>query len=91
MVKDYRSKTKIIADILESINQQGHAKPTKILVDANLSYDRLVKYLELLVEKNLVARVENSETMYVLTEKGLEFLMEYRRFERFAAAFGLRL
>ncbi|MCS6784996.1 MAG: winged helix-turn-helix domain-containing protein [Candidatus Caldarchaeum sp.] len=91
MVKDYRSKAKIFADILESITQQVHARPTKIMVDANLSYDRLNKYLELLIEKGLVAKSTNSETLYTITEKGTAFLDEYKRFEKFAAAFGLRL
>lgn len=91
MVKDYRSKAKIFADILESISQQGHARPTKIMVEANLSYDRLVKYLEILFEKGLISKTSNSETLYSVTEKGLTYLSEYKRFERFAAAFGLRL
>ncbi|MCS7136910.1 MAG: winged helix-turn-helix domain-containing protein [Candidatus Caldarchaeum sp.] len=91
MVKDYRSKARIYSDILESILEQGYAKPTKIMVDANLSYDRLVKYLGVLLEKGLVKRLEGSETAYVVTEKGQEYLSEFKRFEKFAAAFGLQL
>lgn len=91
MVKDYRSKARIFADIIESVSQQGHARPTKIMVDANLSYDRLTKYLELLLEKGLITKSTNSETLYSVTEKGLIYLNEYKRFEKFAAAFGLRL
>ncbi|MEM0440743.1 MAG: winged helix-turn-helix domain-containing protein [Candidatus Caldarchaeum sp.] len=91
MVKDYRSKAKILADILESIVQQGRARPTKIMLDANLSHDRLVKYLDALVEKGLVIRTSNSEVLYVVTDKGLNYLSEFKRFERFAAAFGLRI
>ncbi|MEM4302733.1 MAG: winged helix-turn-helix domain-containing protein [Candidatus Caldarchaeum sp.] len=91
MVKDYRSKARIYADILESIASQGYARPTKIMTDANLSYDRLVKYLNILLEKGLVEKTGESETLYTITEKGLNYLSEFRRFESFAAIFGLRL
>jgi predicted transcriptional regulator len=50
MVKDYRSKARIYADILSSVASQVYAKPTKIMLDANLSYDRLSRYLDTLVE-----------------------------------------
>jgi len=91
MVKDYRSKAKIYADILESIHSQGYARPTKIMIDANLSYDRLVKYIETLLEKGLIKKVGDSETFYTITEQGLRYLSEFKRFEKFALAFGLRL
>ncbi|MEM1937887.1 MAG: winged helix-turn-helix domain-containing protein [Candidatus Caldarchaeum sp.] len=91
MVKDYRSKARIYSDILESVFSQGLAKPTKIMVDANLSYDRLTKYLSLLLEKGLVKKYEGSELSYVITEKGVQYLSEFKKFEKLAAAFGLRL
>ena len=88
MVKDYRSKPKIYADILESVAEQGYARPTKIMMDANLSYDRLKKHLETLVQKGLLRHAGDT---YSITEAGIEFLTEFKRFERFASAFGLRI
>ncbi len=88
MVKDYRSKPKIYADILESVAEQGYARPTKIMTDANLSYDRLKKHLETLVKKGLL---KHEGDTYHITESGLEFLTEFKRFEKFASAFGLRI
>ncbi len=88
MVKDYRSKPKIYADILESVAEQGYARPTKIMTDANLSYDRLKKHLETLVKKGLL---KHEGDTYNITEAGLEFLIEFKRFEKFASAFGLRI
>ncbi|MEM2064041.1 MAG: winged helix-turn-helix domain-containing protein [Candidatus Caldarchaeum sp.] len=90
-MKDYRSRARIYSDILESISSQGFAKPTRIMLDANLSYDRLTKYLSLLMEKGLVKKHEGSELSYVITEKGLHYLSEFKKFEKLAAAFGLRL
>ncbi|MEM2023822.1 MAG: winged helix-turn-helix domain-containing protein [Candidatus Caldarchaeum sp.] len=91
MVKDYRSKAKIYADILESIYSQGYARPTRIMTDANLSHDRLVKYLDILIEKGLIKKSGESENVFTITEKGVNYLHEFRRFEKFAAVFGLRL
>jgi predicted transcriptional regulator len=91
MVKDYRSKARIYADSLSSVASQVYAKPTKIMLDANLSYDRLSRYLDTLVEGGLLKRIEGSERLYVITEKGMKYLAEFKRFEEFAAAFGLRI
>ncbi len=82
MVKDYRSKAKIYADILESVVSQGAAKPTKIMVDANLSHDRLVKYLNILLEKGLLEKVGGSEALYKITEKGIIYLSEFKGFRK---------
>jgi predicted transcriptional regulator len=91
MVKDYRSKARIYADILSSVASQVYAKPTKIMLDANLSYDRLSRYLDTLVEGGLLKRIEGGERLYVITENGRKYLAEFKRFEEFAAAFGLRI
>jgi len=66
------------------------AKPTRILYGANLSHDRLVKYLGDL--KNLAAIQETGteEKVYNLTRKGIEFLNNFRRVEAFAGAFKFR-
>ena len=89
----YRSKLRICADILRIIGERGETGPTRILYGANLSYDRLVKYLEYLKGLSLIeeVRVGEEKTVYRLTKKGVEFLREYRRVERFARAFGIEL
>jgi predicted transcriptional regulator len=61
------------------------------MLDANLSYDRLSRYLDTLVEGGLLKRIEGGERLYVITEKGMKYLAEFKRFEEFAAAFGLRI
>jgi predicted transcriptional regulator len=61
------------------------------MLDANLSYDRLSRYLDTLVEGGLLKRIEGGERLYVITENGRKYLAEFKRFEEFAAAFGLRI
>jgi len=93
-MKKYRSKIRIFADIVETIDREGgEAKVTRILYGANLSYDRLVKYLKELERAGLVEEAvdRTGRTVYRLTPKGREFLFEYKKIERFIEAFGLKL
>ena len=68
----------------------GRAKPTRVLQRANLSHDRLTKYLGELVEKKLVSENEdNGNRYYMLTQEGIKFLEELKRAETFVSGFGL--
>jgi predicted transcriptional regulator len=88
----YRSKGRIFADILRAVKEDGRAKPTHILYKANLSHDRLTKYLGMLEESQLVTRnLDGDRVDYSITEKGEQFLVEFRRMEQFADAFGLEI
>ena len=89
----YRSEIKILADILKVIQRERKAKPTRILYKANLSYERLNKYLEKLKTARLILEEEDESgsKYYVLTQEGERFLREYEKFEKFAEAFGFLL
>lgn len=86
----YRSQIRIYADILRAIEREkGNAKPTHVLYGANLSHDRLVKYLAQLKEQGLIEEKGDSDRMtYSLTDKGIVFLNEFKRISQFAEAFG---
>ncbi|MCK5265208.1 MAG: hypothetical protein KAR03_06325 [Candidatus Thorarchaeota archaeon] len=89
----YRSKMRILADMMRAIQSEGEegAGPTKILYTANLSHDRLKQYIDELVNKELIVEEDpdGSNRTYFLTEKGREFLREFIRIERFSEAFGI--
>lgn len=87
----YRSKGRILADILRAVEEDGQAKVTHILYRANLSHDRLTKYLAQLEGSELLVRQEGDRTTYRITEKGQRFLTEFRRMEEFVDAFGLEI
>ena len=91
--KEYRSKARIYADILNSILKQGgKSGPTRILYGANLSYDRLMKHLTQLIELGLVAEEnKNGESVFKLTDKGRTFILEFVKVEKFAEAFGINI
>ena len=66
-----RSRTEIVAMILDAANGEGETK-TKIMYKAFLSYAQLKEYLSVLIENDLIEYIEGSE--YKTTQKGLIFL-----------------
>ena len=67
-----RSRTEIVAMILEAANKGGETK-TKIMYFAFLSYNQLNEYLSMLIENNLIEYLDGTKT-FKTTEKGLHFL-----------------
>jgi predicted transcriptional regulator len=86
--KEYRSKLRICIDILEAISRVGWAQQSYLMREANLSYDRLIKYLEFLSSRGLIV-INQSQNLYSLSDKGAELLNEFKRFEKLAKAFGV--
>lgn len=91
--KEYRSKARIYADILNSIMKYGgKSGPTRILYGANLSYDRLMKHLNQLIELELVEEENlDGEAVFKLTDRGRAFVLEFTKVEKFAEAFGITI
>lgn len=89
--RKYRSRLQIMADIMETIKMEGgKAGVTRILYGANLSYDRLMKYIKELVEAELIKEIkEKDKTLYGLTLKGNDFIKEFKKIKNFAEAFGI--
>jgi len=73
----YRSKLQIIADIL-LVAGKG-AKKTRIMYQANLSYDLLKRYLAYTLEADLIS-IDKDEKSYVITQKGETFLRRYKEY-----------
>ena len=87
-----RSVLRINLDILNAVSEEGEAKPTHILYKANLSHERMVKYLDDLTGKGLLQMNQDGENRtYTLTPKGVGFLLEMRRAEAFVQGFGLAI
>ncbi len=83
----------IFVDILRLIHRKNNkAKPTHILYGANLSHIRLKKYLGTLLDMGFVEETQEREhTYFVITQKGYEFLREFRKIEEMSEAFGIPL
>ena len=67
-----RSRTEIVAMILDAANRGGETK-IKIMYFAFLSYNQVKEYLSLLIENNLIEYLEGTHR-FKTTEKGLNYL-----------------
>jgi predicted transcriptional regulator len=67
----YRSRTEIVAMILDSAN--GGATKTKMMYKAFLSYHQLKEYLFMLIENDLIEYINGTQS-FRTTEKGLNLL-----------------
>jgi predicted transcriptional regulator len=72
--KERRDRVEIMAEILFAA-RKGATK-TEMVYKANLNFKRVKSYLDYLEEKRLL---ENSDTLYTLTERGKELLHGYQR------------
>jgi len=90
-MNEKRDKIEIVFDILSAIDKKGgKIKPTHLLYKANLSHQRMKKYIAELLEKSLIQEVaEGQNKFYILTEKGTQFVSEYQRIKQFTESFGL--
>jgi|TARA_Y100000310_G_scaffold315493_1_gene366104 predicted transcriptional regulator len=86
-----RDRLQVIHDILEVIRNKGNKiKPTHILYKSNLSHQMMQLYLDELIQKGFVIenQTEKGKT-YSLTDKGHNYLNEYRIITNFVDSFGL--
>ena len=86
-----RTRLDIIYDILNAIQAKGgKIKPTHLMYKANMSHQSLNRYLADLEEKKLVATLdEDGHKYYKITEKGDNFLNEFKKLQDFQETFGL--
>ncbi len=86
-----RDRLEIIKDILDAIrNRRGNIKPTHIMYKANLSHKMLVEYMDELMEKKLVREVlVKKKKKYEITDKGLNYLKDYKMIRGFVDSYGL--
>jgi predicted transcriptional regulator len=80
--RQYRSRIQIAANILE-IAKEGSRK-TKIMYLGNLSFDLLQKYLEMLVNYELLEVHGGPDKGYIATEKGKQFLEDYYELQKYS-------
>ena len=67
-----RSRTEIVAMILDAANGEGETK-TRIMYFAFLNYNQVKEYLSTLIENNLIEYLDGAHK-FKTTEKGLNFL-----------------
>ena len=91
-MNEKRDKIQIIFDILTAIQKKGgKIKPTHLLYKANLSHQRMKKYLSELLEKQMIDEIEEKDgnKFYIITQKGNQFIAEFGKIRQFTESFGL--
>ena len=76
MLGKNRDRVSIVAAILE-VAHSGASK-TRIMFGAGLSFSLLGKYLDIVLRAGFI---QNQNYRYHTTERGYEFLKQYKRFE----------
>ena len=86
-----RERLEVIRDILYAIKNNRQIKPTRLLYSSNLSPQMFKEYINELISKNFIKLDidKDEKKTFSLTNKGMEFLQEYRVIERFVDNFGL--
>ena len=87
-----RSRTDIINDMLRSIQEKGgEIKPTHLLYKSNLSHTLMQSYLEELVSKEYIKKIERNTYEYIiLTDRGYQLLIKLKEMREFEEAFGIK-
>jgi predicted transcriptional regulator len=83
-----RDKLKLLGDLLDALNTEANTERivlTRIQVRINVPFDRLKGYISELVDLGLV----QDEASLKLTEKGKQYLVEYRKVLDFMKRIGL--
>ena len=86
-----RERLQVIRDILDSIRKKRNIKPTRLLYSSNLSPQMFKEYVNELISKGFI-KIDidkKDKKTFLLTQKGFEFLQEYKVIENFVENFGL--
>ena len=86
-----RDRLQVIHDILRTIKDKGgNIKPTHILYKSNLSHQMMEEYLNELIEKDFILEKKTGDSKtYSITQKGQEYLSQYKMIVNFVGGFGL--
>lgn len=90
----YRTSMQIVSDLLTVTEQSGvnGINVTSLLTKANLSHSRLGKFLNNLTGAGLINRIDfDGKNVFIITQKGRQYLESYKSFQNLADSFGLDL
>lgn len=92
MPKPYRSRSRLVLDVLRAVRTEGEAPVTRLLMLANLTHPRLLEHLQPLVARGWLAEggAEGRRT-WSLTPAGAAAIAELERLEEGLLDLGLSL
>jgi predicted transcriptional regulator len=88
----YRSRSRLVMDLLSAIKKEGRVGVTRLLVVANLTHGKLQELLASFEENGwALADQEGEKLQWRLTEKGIRVLADLRRVDAVMQDHGLGL
>lgn len=94
MVISYRNSVRLVGDVLFIINDFGSEgiNITQLLTKANISYNRLSRLAKQLISAGLIEeKNRDGRHLYMITQRGIEYLDKYQKFKEMTSSFGLEL
>jgi predicted transcriptional regulator len=92
MAKPYRSRSRLVLDVLRAVRGEGKAQVTRLLMVANLTHPRLMEHLEPLVAKGWLAESsEDGRKSWSLTPAGQAALRQLESMEEALMDLGLAM
>lgn len=92
MASQKRERLEVIFDILKIIrDNQNSIKPTPLLRFSNLSFNSYKEYHKELIQKDFIKEIEDKKGKKVitLTDKGFDYLDQYKVIKSFISDFDL--
>ena len=90
----YRNSTRIVCDLLtitQCTDRNGIAV-TSLCQKSNLSHGRLQNFLATLTGSGLINQIKfDGKNTFVITEKGSQYLEQYKKFSEIAESMGLEM
>ena len=92
----YRSHPQVVADFLTTIIADGQrddgARITQVLRRTSLTHRRMTDIVDKLLRSGLIHEAETRNgRKYSITDRGIEYIIEYNKFKEYASAFGLKI
>ena len=89
-MKTTRTKVRLIGDILDCTSEA--ASVAYVTKHAKSSRSRVLRVMGTLVEQGLMERMDNRRvSVYKISQRGKDFLQEYRTFRQFVESFGMSI
>lgn len=92
MAKPYRSRSRLVLDVLRAVQDEGEAHTNRVLLRANLSHARLQRLVHDLEQRGWIERLPGLERKaWRLTPEGARVLRSLAQVEDMMRDFGLPL
>lgn len=75
----------ILNAMVNVLANYDEVKPTRVQLQCNLSYDKLVRYLDELENKKLI-----TQEPLLISQRGKDFLQDYQRIADFVVEMGIK-